>query len=176
MTTPKKIFPKYGICIDWETSGAEWGQTRKIVYGKKHQGISFGAVVFDARTLTPIETLYREIQFDGTKWEWSAEAEAIHGLSREYLATNGITQEEAAIDLADLILRYFGPPTQQNYVHFLGHNVYFDVAFTEQLLDPFGLMFNVSHTILDSSCVGFFTVEEYKSDRLFDALGLPPRK
>ena len=58
---------------------------------------------------------------------------------------------------------------------FLGHNREFDVTFTKQLLDPFGLMFKVHHVYLDTSGIGFVTHGLYKSNLLFEALGFEAR-
>lgn len=172
MTTIKKPknHPKFGLGIDWETSGSDWSP-----HGSHHsyQGISFGAVVFDADTFEPIETLYRELQFDTDKYKWSKEAEAIHGLSREHLQTNGTPRDEACADLAELVLKYWGPTEKPI---FLGHNAKFDIDFTNQLFTDFGLPeLTLHHVILDTSSTGFITLGLYKSDMLFERLGFDKR-
>lgn len=170
-----KGVPRLGLCLDWETSGATWGASE---YAKDWQGLSFGAVVFDFETLSPIETLYREIRYipkgpKGNKeWGWSKEAERIHGLTQGYLAENGVDQDDAAMDLAELILKYFGV---NPYVPFLGHNRDFDVAFTRQLFDSIDLKLNLHHVHLDTSGLGLLTLGIYKSNDLFEFLGLPER-
>jgi hypothetical protein len=158
--------PKFGLAIDWETSGYSTPS-----YAEKHQGLSFGAIVFDAKSLDPIEHIYREIQFDQSKYLWDEGAEKVHGLSREYLRANGVTQEQAALDLGNLIIKYFGTED----VPLLGHRVYFDKAFNDQLLSSIGVNVNWHPLMFDSASTGAFFLETTKSDEIFDLLGLPPR-
>jgi hypothetical protein len=171
---------KYGLCIDWETSGATWGGDSSI----KYQGIAFGAIVFDTATFEPVEKLYREVKFNPDKWEWTEGAQKVHGLTIEHLEEHGVTQEEAATDLLELILKYFGPESK---VMFLGHNPGFDIRFTDQLLASVEFEFSVEkkhpeftqiqlhHVVLDTSALGFITFGLYKSDLLFDKIGFEQR-
>lgn len=160
--------PKFGICVDWETSGSSWDG----LSADKYQGVSFGLVVFKVEDFTPIKTLYREIKFDSTKYLWTKEAEAVHGLSIEHLEANGITQEEAAIDFVEMLLEFFDP---EKGILFLGHNRQFDIDFTRQLLEPFGLMFKIHKVILDTSGIGLVAVGQYKSNPLFEEMGFDKR-
>lgn len=170
MKKPKN-HPKFGLGIDWETSGSDWDDPDGS--HKKYQGLSFGVVIFDADTFEPIETLYRELKFDASKYKWSMEAQAIHGLSQEHLAEHGVEREEALADLLELILKYFGP---EGKPIFLGHNADFDVKFTNQLLSDFGFdPLKKHHVILDTSSTGFITLGLYKSDMLFERLGFDKR-
>lgn len=172
---------QFGLCIDWETSGATWGKDSWIDW----QGISFGAIIFNAKTFEPIEELYLEIKYDPSKgWGWSSEAQAIHGLTQEYLEANGVTQEEAAMALAELILKYWGTDGQ---VMVLGHNTEFDIGFSNQLFNQIGIEFSVNptgkfdshiaimNTRLDTSGTGFIALGLYKSDLLFEAVGCADR-
>lgn len=175
----KQQTPKYAICIDWETSGATWGGDSSIA----HQGLSIGAVVFDTGTLEPVETFYRVVKFLPEKYTWTTGAENIHGMSQEWLAENGADQEDVAAELAELILKYFAT----GKVMMLGHNVGFDITFTRQLLASIGIGFGqnkptdgtpfieLHHVLLDTASVGFITVGLFKSDLLFDAMGLETR-
>ena len=176
----KNANPQFGICIDWETSGASWGKDSSI----DHQGLSFGAVIFNTSTLEPVKTLYVEIKHD-KKYVWSLDAERIHGLSQQYLEENGSSQEDAAILLAELILEYFGAGGK---VMVMGHNAEFDISFTNQLMQTIGIEFSkekktkadgwipLHHVLLDTSAVGFVTMGIFKSDLLFEAVGLEERK
>ena len=179
MSLKKQVTPDFGLVMDWETSGATWGGDSS----KEYQGLSFGAIVFDAKTFKPIEKLYVEIKFD-PKWKWSEEAAKIHGLTKEYLEEHGITQEEAAIKLAEFILKYWGPDAK---VMFMGHNAEFDRRFTNQLLNEIEIEFSVEketqftswiqlhHVVLDTSPIGFVTLGLFKSDLLFEKIGFPER-
>jgi len=157
--------PKFGLAIDWETSGYSLPN-----YAEKHQGISFGAVVFDLATLALVDELYCEIKHD-SKYVWDDGAEKIHGLSRAHLDQHGITQEDAALQLGSLVLKYFG----DGKVMLLGHRVWFDEAFTDQLMDVAGLQLNYDPIRLDSAAIGVLFLELQRSDAIFDTLGLPPR-
>lgn len=180
MAFKKQQKSAFGICIDWETTGATWGGDSSIDY----QGISFGAIIFDTETFEGIEELYLEIKYNPDKWKWSEEAEKIHGKTREHLAEHGVSQEDAAAALIELILKYFGPDGK---VMILGHNVEFDRRFTNQLLNSVEFEFStervnksftqiqVHHVMLDTSSLGFITLGLYKSDLLFESMGYEPR-
>jgi DNA polymerase III epsilon subunit-like protein len=151
----------YGLAIDWETTGSNFGGDST----KDYQGISFGAIIFDTETLEPVEDLYCLLQFDDTKYKWSNEAERIHGLTREHLAQHGMPRDEALANLLDLILRYIGSDSK---VMFLGHNVAFDVDFTHQLCRDFGMELKVHHVMLETSGTAFLLIGKYKSDDVFE--------
>lgn len=158
--------PKFGLAIDWETTGFSTPN-----FAARHQGISFGAIIFDVKMLTPVETMYREIQYDG-KYLWEPGAERVHGLTREHLKKNGIPATEAAADLANLIIKYIGTED----VMLLGHRVHFDKAFTIQLMDTIGVNLSYHPTVLDSASMATVLMETSKSEEVFQTLGLPPRK
>ena len=160
--------PKYILSLDWETSGSTFGSLEQTT--SQYQGVSFGAVVADTETLEIVDTIYEEIQLN-PKYGWSPEAEKIHGLSLAHLTANGVTQEQAAVSLGSLILKYFG----NTPVVFAGHNVEFDIAFTKQLMDQFGCMFEISHRKIDTAGIGFAMFNIMKSDELYEFLGLPER-
>jgi DNA polymerase III epsilon subunit-like protein len=155
--------PKFLLVMDWETSGTTWGTFEETF--ELYQGISFGAIIADATTFEPVETLYREIKFDAAKYAWSQEAENIHGKSREHLNEHGVKSKDAAIDLAELILKYFGG---QAPVMFLGHNSQFDIYATKQLMEPYGVMPKLHHVVLDSSPLAFAVCGEYSSNKVFE--------
>jgi hypothetical protein len=167
--------PEFGLCIDWETSGSVWGGDSS----KEYQGLTFGAIIFRTADFSPIEKIYREIKFN-TKYKWSAEAEGIHGKTREHLEAHGVSQQDAATDLLEFITKVW-PPTEK--IMFLGHNPLFDIRFTNQLLNSVGFEFSVEqenkdlihiplhHVVLDTSALGFITLGFFKSDLLFNMIG-----
>jgi len=160
-----------GLAVDWETTGLDVN---------KHQGISFGAIVFDTTTFAELDAIYAEIKFN-PKYEWTKGAENIHGLSQAHLALNGIGQVDAATALVEFIFEHFGT----GKVMFLGHNPTFDIGFTRQLLSTIdftigpeakdGPHVRLHHVVLDTSALGFITLGTYKSNELFQRIGLPPR-
>jgi DNA polymerase III epsilon subunit-like protein len=143
------------------------------VITKKYQGISFGAIIADNETLEEIESVYCEIQFDGSKYQWTDGAEKIHGLSRDYLQTNGVTREDACAILLELILKYIGAG---NKVCIGGHNADFDIAFTGQLTGDFGVDLPIHHVKLETSGASFIAIGKYRSDDVFAFFGGAERK
>lgn len=166
--TPSGFVPAFGLCIDWETTGSNFGGDSSIEY----QGIALGAAVFSLKTFEIKSTFKIYIKFDPTKYKWTDKAQEIHGITKEFLEENGVTQEEAAIEFASFLLDHFGPSPK---IMVLGHNIHFDIAFTKQLLEPFELMFTIHHVQLDTACAGLIAIGQYKSDFLFDIFGLPKR-
>jgi len=160
-TTYSKAHPgKYGLAIDWETTGSNWGGDSTVDY----QGIAYGAVIFDTDTFEPVKTLYREMHFDSTKYKWTEGAQKVHGITQEHLAAHGISREEALADLLELIAEFIGTESK---ILFLGHNCDFDIDFTNQLARDFGIALKVHHVKIDTSGLGFATIGRYKSDDVF---------
>jgi oligoribonuclease (3'-5' exoribonuclease) len=160
------LIPTYGLGIDWETSGYSYPN-----FASKHQGISFGAVIFDVKTFEIKDSLYREIKFKADKYEWNTGAENVHGLSRAHLEEHGIEQEDAAVELATLVHKFIG----NTDIILLGHRVYFDRDFTNQLMASVDMEFNYHPTVIDTLSFGTVFLEKTKSDEVFSTLGLPPR-
>ena len=156
---------KFGLAIDWETSGYSVPN-----YAASHQGISFGALIFDISDFSIVETLYLEVKFD-PKYTWDEGAEKIHGLSREHLEKHGVTQQQAAEQLAALVLKYIG----MDKIVALGHRVFFDIAFTNQLMESVGFEFNWDPIKIDSAAIALTFLGVNRSDELFDMMGMPPR-
>ena len=166
MTTFYNNIPTYGLAIDWETSGYSTPN-----FSAKHQGLSVGAIVFDVRTLVPIEKFYREVKFN-PKYEWSAQAEAIHGLTKEYLDLHGQDQETVAIEFANLIIKYFST----GHIILMGHKVNFDRSFTDQLMSVIGIELKYHSTTIDTCTLATVLMEMNHSEEIFQTLGLPPRE
>jgi len=158
--------PRFGLGIDWETSGYSYPN-----FASKHQGISFGACIFDLKTFDVAESLYCEIKFKADKYEWNSGAENVHGLSKQHLAEHGIDQEDAAILLASLVHKFIGSTD----IILLGHRVYFDRDFTNQLMSSVDMEFGYHPTVIDTLSFGTVFLEKTKSDDVFSTLGLPPR-
>lgn len=158
--------PKFALGIDWETSGYSLPN-----YAEKHQGISFGAIIFDMQTLASVEEIYCEIKFDSTKYIWNPGAEKVHGITQQQLLS-GVSQEEAAVELCNLVVKYIGTED----VILLGHRVHFDKAFTNQLTETIGVNLNYHPTVIDTASLATVLMEMSKSEDVFQTLGLPPRQ
>lgn len=162
------------LFIDAETSGLAYGSDDPVyeANGGRYQAVSWGLVVANAQTLKPIEKLYVEIKWDGESI-WSKEAQKVHGLSPAYLEEHGMTEEEAVIEIAGLILKYWGT---DGVVCLGGHNVAtFDKFYLRDMLRRHGIEVKFGSKTIDTNAIGFATFETHNSDQLFEAVGLPPR-
>lgn len=163
------------LAADCETSGLFFNQDDPSFdskTGEYCQSVSWGLVVADANTLKPVEELYLEIKWDKKSF-WSPKAEAVHGLSKEYLDANGVESWEAVERIGNLILKYWGP---KNSVRLLGHNVAtFDLWFLKRLMRSEGIELSFGNRHVDTSSIGYATFGTYTSDELFEAVGFPPR-
>lgn len=161
---------KYSLWIDWETTGADFDSGLTT---KKYQGISFGAVIASNDTFEEVASLYRELKFDETKYQWTGGAEKVHGLSREHLAEHGVNREDALHDLLEFIQQYLGTTGK---IMIGGQNVWFDLDFTNQLTtDCAGFNLDWHHVKLETSALGFITTGIYKSNDLFPLFGAEAR-
>lgn len=162
------------LALDCETSGLFFN-TDDPSYDpatkQHHQPVSFGLIVVDADTLKIIEELYVEIKWD-KKSQWNARAEAIHGLSKSYLEANGMDMGDAVVEIANLIIRHWGPDSP---VCVLGHNPQFDLWFLKRLLRSEGLEIKFGSKMIDTNSVGFTIFQTHNSDDLFELIGLDPR-
>lgn len=170
----KKTHFKYIFAVDSETTGVCIGNNDPLYRestGEHHQALSWGIMVVDCDTLLPVEELYLEVKWNETSIKqqeadpkFGTYAENIHGLKRDYLEENGIDEEEAVIQIAGLISKYWGTSRPLNC---LGHNVAFDIRFLHELLERYGIDLRFSQRHVDSFGVGFTAWEAYDSDELF---------
>lgn len=150
------------LVVDTETSGSSW-ETYEETF-RRYQVLSIALILATSDTFKPVKELYIELKFDAGKYEWTTQAEAIHGLTREHLEENGLSNEDAAAEVAQFIFDHFGT----GKVMILGHNPGFDIAALEQLLEPHGVMPTLHHVVLDTSALGVFTIGEFRSKPLFE--------
>lgn len=163
------------LAFDSETSGVALGMldpTHDPSTGETFQMVSVGLIVADVATLQPIDELYIEIKWNGES-AWKESAEKIHGLSKSYLAVNGLTEEEAVAEIGTFLLKHFGPA---NCIHLLGHNVAtFDRYFLAQLFAKYGIDLQFGNRHIDTYSLGVVLLGAYNSDDLFASLGLGVR-
>jgi DNA polymerase III epsilon subunit-like protein len=166
----------YVLAADCETTGLFFNEddpSYNSKTGQTHQSVSWGFIVADAVTLKPIEKLYIEIKYNGTS-EWNDRAFKIHGLSKEYLAENGMSEEDAAAAIANLIIKYWGPTGN---ICLLGHNVVtFDMWFLKRLMRGQCIELKFGNRHIDTFSLGQCTIGIFNSDDLFDECGLPVRE
>ena len=178
MAKPQQT-PEFVLFADWETTGATFGGDSTIDY----QGISLGAVVARTSDWSEVAAFERFIKFNPAKFKWTEEAEKIHGLSREFLDQNGVTQEQAAEEFLEFLFKYFGT----SKIMFGGHNEEFDRRFTNQLFNSVGIEFAIEksgkfetniplhHVTINTAGIGFVNFGLFKSDLLFSAVGVAER-
>lgn len=163
-----------GLCLNYETPVAN------PKTGERHQAISWGIIVADAKTLKPIEKLYIEVKWNKASKaqrkedsSFGTKAEQIHGLDFQYLEKNGVTEEEAVIQIGNLIVKYWGPTVS---IRTLGHNVHlFDLPFLRDLFERMGVPLSFGNRHYDTNSIGFATLGTFNSDDLFEAVGFEKR-
>lgn len=163
---------KFLLMADSETTGLHFNSSTPNIdprTGETFQAISWGLIVVDADTLQPVEELYREIKYDGTS-TWNARAEQVHGLSKEYLELHGYDEEEAVIDIAELLLKYWGPDSS---ISFAGWNVgTFDLPFFRSLMEKYEVPIKISNRHVDVFSLAYGTLGTFTSDEAFEAVGI----
>ena len=175
---PKGFF-KYILAMDCETTGIH-NVKEDDDPSIGQQAISWGFIVADAQTLLPVEELYVEIKWNDESKNarernpsFSLGASDIHGLTFAHLEEHGVTEEEAVVQIIELILKYWGPSQQ---LKCLGHNVAsFDIPFLKSLFRRFGVEVMFASRHCDSNSVGFAVLETYTSDQFFSAMGFSDR-
>ena len=151
---------KYILVCDTETTGSTFGTYEETF--SRYQAISFGALIATSDTFEEVANLSFKVKYD-PRYEWTETAEKIHGISREQLEVEGLTNEEAAAELAEFILNHFGT----GKVMFANHNPWFDIEAMRQLLVPHGVMPDIHHVVLDTSSLGFVTMGKCRSNDVF---------
>ena len=166
---PIGYFDKF-LAFDVETSAINYNN--KANPGEGCQIVSIAIIVTDAKSLKPIDKLYLEIQYNGTAL-WSPEAEKIHGLSKSHLLTNGVSEEDAVLEIGSLILKYWPLKTR---IHCLGHNVVgFDIIFLRNLFDKFDMQLNIANRHIDTFTLMHTLLGAFNSEDGFTTIGLSER-
>lgn len=173
----------YLLAIDCETTGICLNNDSPVYNpntGERHQTVSWGVIVADAKTLKPIEEKYVEIKWNLESLKqkkdnpnFGKRAEEIHGLTRNYLEENGIDEEDAVVEIGGLILKYWGPEVS---IRTLGHNVHmFDLQFLRDMFERHEIHLRFGNRHYDTNSVGFVTFGTFNSDDLFETVGFDPR-
>lgn len=156
------------LAMDCETTGLKFGSLDPSI---GYQSVSWGFAVADS-TFKEIDSLYVEIKWDGVS-KWESRAEQVHGLSKQYLEENGLDKEDAAVIIAEFILKHFDI---DDSIVCLGHNVRnFDLPFLIRLLEEFDIKFKFAHRAIDTFSPGFILAGKTNSDEIFQYFGMPAR-
>jgi DNA polymerase III alpha subunit (gram-positive type) len=165
------------IAIDCETSGINLNANRclndrSVAHG--YQAVSWGIVITDTETFKVKDELHVMIKWNGES-KWDAKAEAIHGMSKEYLEKHGMDEEDAVVEIVEFLMKHLDI-TKPLYC--LGHNVVsFDIPFLKALFTKYELNdIKFAHRHLDTFSLSMGTVKEYDSDTLFRRVGLKDRE
>jgi hypothetical protein len=160
------------LAMDCETSGINVNSDDPSV---GYQAVSWGLVVADAETLKVIDELYVEIKWNGEA-KWEKKAEAVHGLSKEHLDVNGLSEEEAVVEIANFVYKHWPPDAEfssQRSIRCLGHNVAtFDVWFMRQLFRKFEMEFKTGNRFIDTSTLSWAVFDCFNSDDAFELVGV----
>lgn len=171
------------LAMDTETTGLCTNHSTPVFNDAKmerHQTVSWGFVVANAETLRPIEKLYVEIKWNKTSKaqreanpDFGKKAESIHGLTYDYLEKNGITEEEAVLQIGNLLIKHWG----NTVIKTLGHNVHlFDLPFLQDLMERHGINLPFGSRHYDTNSIGFATFGTFNSDDLFEIIGFEKRE
>ena len=147
-----KSLPKYLIGIDTETSGTNI--PGEICPNEvPSQCLSIALIVLDTHRLAlpEVASFKGEMRFDDSQFDWSEQAEKIHGLTREYLADAPTIAQVAGLIVP--FINYFIPADER--VILLGHNPSFDRAFLLQVLQAGGQQLKLHHRMVDGFSLGF---------------------
>lgn len=160
------------LVMDSETSGLNVNHDDPSV---GYQAVSWGLIVVDANTMKILDELYIEIKWNGEA-KWDKKAENIHGLTKEYLEVNGLTEEEAVVEIANFVYKHWPPDSEfssQRSIRCAGHNVStFDVFFMRQLFRKFELEFRTGNRFIDTSTLGWAVFDCFNSDDAFEMIGV----
>jgi len=172
------------LAMDCETTGLIMNEPNPMycpATGERHQAVSWGLIVADVDTLKPIEKLYLEIKWnDKSKAQqeanpdWGKRAEGIHGLTRQHLEVNGMTEAEAIEEIANkLLMKYWGPTGN---IRTLGHNVMtFDLPVFRDMFSRHGIDLRFGNRHYDTNSIGFGTFGTFTSDDFFESTGFEKR-
>ena len=154
------MFP-YLLCADFETSGTD-------VRENKSQPISCGLVIIDTETLETLAETYIECQFYPERFEWSMQAQNVHGLSQEHLSQQS-SMEEAAGKFLQFITPYF---KSEDRITLIGHNPHFDKDCLDLWMNEISIKLKYDFRRLDTFSIGYALFGATISTQLFDKVGV----
>ena len=172
------------LALDCETTGICFNNDSPVYNPRtkeRHQAVSWGLIVADSETLKPVEKLYLEIKWNNESKKqrklnpkFGKKAEEIHGLTFEYLEENRMDEEEAIVEIGNVIITHWGAGRS---IQTLGHNLCnFDIPFLRDMFFRYEIELNFGNRMYDSNSIGWAAFNTFNSDDLFSAVGLEPRK
>lgn len=157
------------LFVDIETSGLEMGTLTPWGSGDNlYQVLQIGAIVCDGN-FNEVDHIKIEIQFNEEKYAWSPKAEAVHGLTREYLAANGMHEEEAVAAFCEFVYRWFG----KSGICVGGTNAgTFDKPWLQHWIKSHGIDFTFGHRNIDTFPLARVLFDAHDSNETFAVLGI----
>lgn len=158
------------VFCDVETSGISYQNdpSYNSDMRQRFQIVSIGAMITD-RNFRPLDKFYKEVQYDNF-YEWSINAQKIHGLSIPYLRENGEKEIEVARSFEHFLLKN-GIDTSYA-VHFAGHNFRgFDFYFIDYMMRRYSIPLKFAGRCYDSNGLLLVTGTNDSKD-LFEKLGI----
>jgi len=135
-----------------------------------YQSVSWGLIVCDMTTMQMVDKLYVEIKWDGESL-WDAKAEKVHGLTKDHLEKHGKSEEDAACDIYDFIIKWW--PDPKIAISTMGHNIAsFDHWYFRRLMTKFNLMPTLGNRVIDTNTIGIVCYDAYTSNELYGLVGV----
>jgi len=158
------------LAIDSETTGLFYNNNNPCRKGDTYyQSISWGLIAVNEQTLEELDSLYVEIKWNGVS-EWSMGAEKVHGLSKVFLAENGLEEEEAVVEICLFIQKHF---PNKKAIKLLGHNVAtFDLVFLRDLMARYQIHLPLHNRHIDTFSSSFTMFDCKDSNEMCDMLGI----
>lgn len=157
------------LFVDVETSGYALNDLMDRTGNGKFQMVSLGAIVASANSLKELDEFYIEFKPLNT-CEWSAGAERIHGLSRDYLSEHGVDYETGFISFVEFLVKHFDP---SRAITLGGHNVAtFDRHFLIRFFEYNEANIQLSGHSVDSYTLGKVLLNANNSNELFEQVGV----
>jgi DNA polymerase III epsilon subunit-like protein len=156
------------LFLDVETSGYDFDNILDRSGGYRYQIVSIGLIVVSPTTWKVREELYVEIKYNGESF-WDKKAEAVHGLTKDYLEENGLDEEEAFLVIAEFLTRHFDV---NKPIILGGHNVStFDRHFLVALFAKYDVKLSLSGRAIDTYSLGRVLFGTNDSTELFEMVG-----
>jgi DNA polymerase III epsilon subunit-like protein len=158
--------PPYIVALDVESSDLSPDKPSRGAT-LPGQCISIAIELLDTRTLRTVERFYTEIRFDPTRFNWSVEAAAVHGLSIQGLADKPTLAEAGHMVIA-FIEKHLGLKPK---ILVAAHNPNFDAAYLRQVLTAAGYRPALITRQVDAFTAGFVAFDLASSDAHVTFLG-----
>lgn len=147
------------LFVDTETTGLkpEWGS----------QCIQLAALVVDGDTLEILSEFNQHIKFDPDRFKWNAQAQAVHGLTKQFLSDKP-PLNEVAVDFMEWLAEHFG----RRQLTLVATNNPFDKQFLEQVSKEANADISWNHRYMDAMGLGYALFGKWRSKDVFPLVGV----